>query len=1518
MKMKKFNYIPIILLAWFSLWTVQKAGSQPPVFTDTLIIDQTFTSDTTIFPFAGQSIYGIAANGNVQFNSYNSYVRILVADNSGDQFIILESYPMLDTIWNFNFNTHCDESCYLNNFQATSIVFHILDASITLDNILFTEAHVESAGQLQYNAKLTADLDKINRLNAFLEHNQMLWRAGVTEYSNMYFKDRGQDSCRSLSIYTYGFEYYLGGVFEIFGRNGQYKQPTYDIAPRFDWRSRHGADQEGSSYYDGDTTGSGWMTPVRCQEGCWVETTEEWLCITESECNQLGGLWRTTGACTSFSTIATVEGFANLYYNQHVDFDLSEQQLASNPMGNPPYDNCGSFLVGGSVGENYEVFVDYGVIGEDDFPFQGDSVPCDQQQYPPDENVSLFDFHQYNDSQLSPEIIKKLLIEHGPITWTGLHPYTPNHALTLVGFDVLTVGDKYTIGWDEILEVGPRHSRTDVPIWIFKDSYGINSRLDGYFYVILDGDGPISLHFPEKGVEEAIMSLNYGDEDIMIRDEDNDGYLSWGIGDCEGCPGERDGDDNNPSLGPMDENGFCRIIDAYTTSFEGKSYENWRQIGEDDFDWLKHNTSVYGSGPDSAYHGDFYFVMEGATDPGNNSPYDQAVLESPTIELNQECLILLNFHYFRYYSDGGLEYAPNLFVEASTNNGTTWNRVWTSDNPSSDPDWNEATVTLVSDVNKIRFVGEFGAYPTQHNLGFDLISLTPYEQTGPLVISRDTSFGGEVFACNDIEVEPEVTLTLNSDCILHMPENSKIIVKRRASLIVNGATITCDGPGQWKGIEVWGDGDLPGKPVMYQGYVNISNGATIENAVMALFAGKDYGSDHDRWQYSGGVVFAEDALFVNNTSTAVFDPYRADLSEMTKFLNCTSIINDDYAGETNPVNIFKLWSIDGIQFADIIIHDMRSNIPVTDRAIGILATGSDFNILTTDTAGTYTNSFSNLLYGIKSMQTNTIDNFKVKNSTFNNCLRGIYSSGATGDDITQCRFQPWENANPFLENYGIYLDECTGYIVEENLFENDIPATRKGNGIVINNSGSEPNEVYRNTFIGLDYGIIAQNENRDHTGLTGLCLKCNDFVNCNFDIVITKETGNDNPRQGIAANQGAISTNAEDMAGNLFHIEHPIPDGDFDDINNQANFITYYYPHNDMSNSGRIKPVDYTTNTVGLYMAYNDWSYELGCPSNQSGGGGGSGEEAGLIVRYIDATTQTDSLQNILDVLVDAGDTDGLTSEVQGSVPPEAMEIYNELMNVSPYLSDTVVGAAIQKEDVLPGVMVRNIMVANPNTAKSKRLMQQLNERWNPLPDYMIAQILQGRSLISIREKTEATLTRRKLQKSLALQALFNYYLANTVNPQSSHEQLVALLENDDALQSKFMLAFFMLSRAEIDAGMNVLSDIPASLELTAHQQQTYQGMLAYYQLLTQAMADTLQIFQPDSATSQQLLTLMNTGNGLPSVFARNILLSLDETEYLEAVILPDPYKSARAEENYQAGLQAQTPALISVKPNPA
>ncbi|MEZ5195262.1 MAG: hypothetical protein R2764_02305 [Bacteroidales bacterium] len=89
------------------------------------------------------------------------------------------------------------------------------------------------------------------------------------------------------------------------------------------------------------------------------------------------------------------------------------------------------------------------------------------------------------------------------------------------------------------------------------------------------------------------------------------------------------------------------------------------------------------------------------------------------------------------------------------------------------------------------------------------------------------------------------------------------------------------------------------------------------------------------------------------------------------------------------------------------------------------------------------------------------------------------------------------------------------------------------------------------------------------------------------------------------------------------------------------------------------------------------------------------------------AEQKIDSTENILAVLIDGGDTETTQTDVNNSIPPETMQVYTDLMGKSPYLSDTVVSTAIEKEDVLPGVMIRDIMVANPNTAKSEATDEQ-------------------------------------------------------------------------------------------------------------------------------------------------------------------------------------------------------------------
>lgn len=184
--------------------------------------------------------------------------------------------------------------------------------------------------------------------------------------------------------------------------------------------------------------------------------------------------------------------------------------------------------------------------------------------------------------------------------------------------------------------------------------------------------------------------------------------------------------------------------------------------------------------------------------------------------------------------------------------------------------------------------------------------------------------------------------------------------------------------------------------------------------------------------------------------------------------------------------------------------------------------------------------------------------------------------------ITSNRFEIYQ---PFEEDggCGLYLDNCTGYWVEENTFKHVSDTTTKGIGIVVNNSGTDPNEIYRNTFISLEQGISAQEQNR--SSRDGLQILCNDFDECLADVFVPESIYEG---KGIAPNQGSNDTVADAMAGNLFYIEGIIPDDDYDDLNNEGTHFYYYYPQNYGIGYLRVVPVDYTTSTITDVDKFNN------------------------------------------------------------------------------------------------------------------------------------------------------------------------------------------------------------------------------------------------------------------------------------------------------------------------------------------
>ncbi len=466
-------------------------------------------------------------------------------------------------------------------------------------------------------------------------------------------------------------------------------------------------------------------------------------------------------------------------------------------------------------------------------------------------------------------------------------------------------------------------------------------------------------------------------------------------------------------------------------------------------------------------------------------------------------------------------------------------------------------------------------------------------------------------------------------------------------------------------------------------------------------------------------------------------------------------------------------------------------------------------------------------------------------------------------------------------------------------------------GIIVNNSGGDPNEIYNNHFSHIGYGIIAQNLNRNTSDTTGLCIKCNDFYTTIYDIIIN-QAGN-NPNWGIARNQGwkLLQT---DPAGNTFSKNHSssIP---YADINNQASLINYYHhaPHQ----LWRVRPDFSDVNMV--VKKPTTWPYIKSsvCPSKISTGGGSISMD-NLLEQLSHEQQAIDSLSTTLDLLTDGGSTGDLNSAIEASTPSKALELRQELLSNSPYLSDTVMQSAIQKENVLPNVMIRDLLVANPQSAKSDVVMNQLNDRVVSMPDSMMAEIQEGAEIISLKDSLGAALYNHQLSKSGIFNDLVSYYKNDSVSPSAAQDSTISLLQRYGSINSRYWLAFEYLKINDTLNVRNTLTRIPIDFNLDKSQQSIYQDYLSYFAVMTSLKSEGRTIFEMNPQQTATIRGLMANGDGQVQTLSINILIANNFLTYVEPILLPDNTKSSKQRIRYPKTGKINNKSFIKIFPNPA
>lgn len=524
---------------------------------DLLSLDYTFDSDTSIYLSNYQNkINGFKVSGKGILNSDSSLIRLVLEDNLSHEYLIYESSILFDSIGYVNFQDAFEETYMLNGIIPSKLNVQLIDADVTLKKIITYQ--LDSCKSLNSNKqylsiKSEIEKEKLNSINKYIKKYKLSWAPHICHESTMPYHYKRK--MYGDKVNTYGYEYYNDGFFSIPSKivdNSLLIKSvtTTTFIDEFDWRDRHGKN---------------WITPNKCQSGCYISNqidcdynAQDWN--TDSmDCVNDGGEYRSVGTCWAFSAVGTLEAVTNLYFNQQINYDLSEQQVVSCAHGIAEAWYLSSTL--NYIRDNY-------VVDESCYPYIAADGNCAEVCSSPVDRIS-FQSYTYISSESD---LKQKLISNGPL---AAKQYNWGHVLVCVGWGTVKVDDYIDYESGDVIQPGdPLIGST---YWILKQS---NTKTGwpyhtGYIYMIDKPNYAYAINYP-------ITSDLYNALDINCVDEDNDGYFNWGIGNkpstCPYCaPNEQDGDDSDPNYGPMDSYGnLTSISQPYQfTEYEITATEVW-------------------------------------------------------------------------------------------------------------------------------------------------------------------------------------------------------------------------------------------------------------------------------------------------------------------------------------------------------------------------------------------------------------------------------------------------------------------------------------------------------------------------------------------------------------------------------------------------------------------------------------------------------------------------------------------------------------------------------------------------------------------------------------------------------------------------------------------------------------------------------------------------------------------------------------------------------------------------------
>ncbi len=763
---------------------------------------------------------------------------------------------------------------------------------------------------------------------------------------------------------------------------------------------------------------------------------------------------------------------------------------------------------------------------------------------------------------------------------------------------------------------------------------------------------------------------------------------------------------------------------------------------------------------------------------------------------------------------------------------------------------------------------------------------------------------------------------------------SNAIINQGASVNLNNSKWTsyeCDGL-MWPGANILGTPSNDQSPLWgnaQQGYLLLNNNAMIENAILAAEVGTTSSN-------GGGIVRGFNSSIHNCQSGIKITNYH-NYSDNSPFalqnnkcyFSGFRFLIDQHLEDPLlvPLNMADLQYVEGVQFigCSFINATDYSTYTWQQRGLGIFAFQASFNVQGNN--GSWTGlgdnshtAFVNLGTGIVSFL--GINNtYKCNRMEFQNNLFGIFNLLTNNPAITLNNFflpdQTTEMQTVDFMPAGVYLGGSTGYTVEENHFWGYETPEQTGIGCWVNNSGATSNRIYKNWFDHLRIGNLTELVNVHPDGQKGLQWICNTHTEGMVDMYVAPESQMRHDQGGIQPPNFGGGMRAAD---NQFSIPNPDCANNSDLLVDPYNFwYVHYVDHGTPITTPDCQSISTNPNYTGELLFSSSYTgtisnYSADCPSELGlGGGGGSVLPSGLVSAMSDLqnlNTAIASQQNLMNAVINAGNTEQLISELNRAFPIESHELRDLLLEKMPLSYDVIREIIIQNALFNPWhftqVMLANIPL-EPDLYSYVMSLQSLPALHKA---YLEAAQTAGSGSATLRQMLEQELAAMYAAKYMLMAKMSNTLLCpatdetieeDETQTEIKYNDFISLWQNEDYATAYRVRAQILINQNDLEHAISLVES--ADVE---HLLADYADLIVLQAQLNNNWNNA------DAATINRLSLQWNDIHDQERNTALGILWFIGASDELPVPMLPQYLRSEKIPSNYES---INIEALLSVYP---